>query len=316
MRELSWDKPHYILDGEIFLPSIYDGDPDKGVPSGFNTVTLVLDGRMKSDLNWESMQKKALDYIQNGFFLFWEMELGLSEVLTLPLQNQTQFAALSLSLDQFRNGLGSQFSENTVGLSLYRGSAANLLRHGDIDTVVEFLNLLTINMPDKLQLFLQLDFEGIEKEKAIYILSKERFDRWHCAVKGLELPSDELTWDKPSPFGYISKAIFPGQEKVNSAIAICLPPVDLPFDHYHCELKKVLDEFQASNKTFKIIPESFLITEWDGLDYLVVFTNCLGPQGKRKLQGFCAAGGTVVTVGSELGLPVEISYHQFLSNLL
>ncbi len=61
---------------------------------------------------------------------------------------------------------------------------------------------------------------------------------------------------------------------------------------------------------YRIIPETYLTTEWHGLDYLIVDPDSLSSQGFRKLQGFCAAGGTIVSLGKIMGLPYEILFDE------
>jgi hypothetical protein len=55
----------------------------------------------------------------------------------------------------------------------------------------------------------------------------------------------------------------------------------------------------------RIIPEEKLTEQWDGLDRLLVPGKAVSAQGKRKLLGFIAAGGSVATFGKPLGLPEE-----------
>ena len=63
----------------------------------------------------------------------------------------------------------------------------------------------------------------------------------------------------------------------------------------------------ASNKKipFRLIAEENIITNWDGLDTLIFAPSLLGSQGIRKLQGFLAAGGEVVSL-EESSLPFEV----------
>jgi hypothetical protein len=73
-----------------------------------------------------------------------------------------------------------------------------------------------------------------------------------------------------------------------------------------------LDALKKRSISFKLIAESQLTSQWDGLDYLLYSPTGLSTQGKRKLQGFCAAGGTVVSTGALLGLPYEMGLMDWL----
>ena len=46
----------------------------------------------------------------------------------------------------------------------------------------------------------------------------------------------------------------------------------------------------------RVIEEAYLTAEWDGLDILYIDPPCLSREGKRKVQGFQAAGGEVISV--------------------
>jgi hypothetical protein len=105
-----------------FTPAIFDARSlDDTIPEGFNSVLINLNGRTTSDLNWEKERLTALRYIDQGLRLFWNIDLGLFSNLDLPLTDQTQFLALTLSLHHFKDSLWKEFQEHTVGLCLYRG---------------------------------------------------------------------------------------------------------------------------------------------------------------------------------------------------
>ena len=119
---IAWDKPHYLLDGEIFIPKIFEGDYQEETPEGFNARTLILDGRTASDLDWSLQRDLALKYEKSGLKLFWVIELGLISGITLPLSNQMQYASLGVALDHFRDTLWKEFKSSTLGICLYQGS--------------------------------------------------------------------------------------------------------------------------------------------------------------------------------------------------
>lgn len=113
---------------DLFLPAIppiiFDARTlDDPPPSGFNAIRIPLNASIKADLFWEPERKAAEKYIQQGFRIFWDIDLGLFKNLPQPITNQSQFLSLSLALDHFRNTLWKDFSRDTVGLCLYRGTA-------------------------------------------------------------------------------------------------------------------------------------------------------------------------------------------------
>lgn len=115
-------------DDDVFQSSvpaiIFDAHTlDEKIPSFFNAVRISLDATLKADLLWKQERQAAEKYIQQGFRIFWEIQLGLFSQLTLPIANQSQFLSLSLALEHFRDTFWKEFHQKTVGLCLYRGTA-------------------------------------------------------------------------------------------------------------------------------------------------------------------------------------------------
>lgn len=364
---LSWNKPYYELNGQPFLPIIWDGI-QSSVPAGFNAVTLMLDGSLKADLNWKEVREQALQYIAQGYSILWQIHLGLFAELNKPLTNQAQYLSLGLSLEQFRDTLWQEFKAHTVGVELYRGNAdfslhfpwddqqvANLqawladhftsveklgeetgltvtdfnqidptilaksekgLQLGRLfcrDVAVEYLALLSSRLPDALARYLVLNANTVSDPLyQVQILHPERFELFGLALKGTSLPLQALGWNQPSSYGTLANKIERILPLPEPKIGICLPSMNLFQSIHYQGINEALNFLLTKNIPFRLIPEADLITQWDGLDYILYVPASLDPQGKRKLQGFCAAGGTVVTLTTPIGLSQEI----FFSDLM
>lgn len=365
-----WDHPSYYVNNRPFIPYIFESPSlQSPIPPGFNTVKIELDGQLKADLAWKQEREKALRLIEQGYFIFWDMKLGLFSNLTLPLPHQTQYLSLGLSLEHFRDTLWKEFKYKSLGLGVYRGpldfsvgfpwddqqlsnlqgwlqdrfsdlttfkqetglsltgfkeSTPSLLTQSEggrqlirlfcRDAAVEYLGLLTSSLPDGLPRYLQLDARSIQNPLwQVQLLHGERFDRFQLVVKGANIPVPALGWGHSSMYGLLGELFHPtAPSPLPVKVGVCLPLMELVDSHSYRGLKEGLEALLSGNIPFRLIPETFLTTEWDGLDYLLYMPTGLGPQGKRKLQGFCAAGGTVVTVGKKLGLPQEIFLSDFL----
>lgn len=304
---------------------------------------------MKADLDWKAARQAAMQYRDQGLKLFWEIDLGLFAYLEHPLDDQMQFLALCLSLEHFRDTLWKEFHGETVGVSIYCGSGdfsdgfkwdevqifnlqewlqetfetveefeketgiaaaafdeitPDLLRKskegGQLmalfcrDVAVEYIELLATRLPDAMPFFVKLDMSNVfDPLLQAQLLTKERYERFQLDVKGNLFPLTAL-------------------ETQPAAIGICFPSLDRRRpSHYH-GLRRALEWLIEQKKPFRLIPETQLTTEWEGLDYLIYVPASLSSQGKRKLQGFCAAGGTVVTLNEKLGLPNEITFNEFV----
>lgn len=328
-ESLIWDKPHFYLKGEIFVPHIYAvkemHEINQATLQGYNTVSIDLDGKVSADLDWSLAEKMAQKVVEEERMIIWNLDLGLFHQLKASLSNQSQFLSLLLSLEHFRDTLWVRFKNQTVGVCLYNGPAnfaqqlfwddhlqtnylnwktkCTTFEENDSywkklfarDAAAEYLHLLVNQMPDALQFFAVLNvLPEIPLHLQLQLTHRERFDRFHLIIKNCKLGS------------------FLTEE---SKIAICLPGYQVVDPACFYELEEVLQNFLAQQIKFRMIPENDLINEWHGLDYIVVMPLTITAAGKRKLQGFCAAGGTVVTTGDFIGLPQEISLLNFYENV-
>lgn len=315
-RGLLWDKPHFYLNGKIFVPNIYEvKELNEKVPQGYNTVSISLDGQVSSDLNWKAAEEAAQHYRDQGFMLFWNLDLGLFDRLKSPISNQTQFLSLMLSLEHLRDTLWKKFEDHTLGVCLYQGPT-NFLGHllwddhmqnnylswgqqklgnnfeeshlslkslFSRDVAAEYLTMIANRMPDAMQLFMNVNIEpSISLTLEAQLLHRERYDRLHLNIRNGRLPTLS-TYDQ-------------------SMVGVCLPDYKVIDPQSYEGLEPFLENLLNKKISFRIIPEAFLINEWDGLNTLVVMPSCLSTQGKRKLQGFEAAGGTVLALADAMNL--------------
>lgn len=288
------------------------------------TGKISLDGRVSSDLNWKIADDTAEQYQEKGISIFWNLDLGLFNFLKMPLSNQTQFLSLVLSIEHFQKTLWEKYKDISLGICIYHGSINfaqqipwdeqlhnNYLSWGKQflgkkfdennaffknlfarDAMSEYLTLIVNRFPDSMPFFMIVDNDpSLSLAMEAQLTHREKFNRIHLKLTNNRLPV--LASDK------------------EASIGVCLPSSDLIDLAFLSKLEGVLENLLNKNIPFRIIPESLLINEWDGLDYLIVESSCLSSQGKRKLQGFCAAGGTLVNLGHSLNMPYEISIKDF-----
>lgn len=290
---------------------------------------IFLDGRIQSSLDWAQAKSEGA----GNASIMWMMDLGLFGGLLKPLDDQSQFLSLSLSLQHFRDTLWREFQETTHSLCVYDGSVdfskhfpwdekqwtnflhwfhvrfgndqtygasreafenhpegRHILRLFCRDTCVEYIQLLANRLPDSMKVSVRLAVDGLGNLlQEAQLLSGDRYERLDLIVKG-------------GSIGQTAKA----------SVAICIPPLEMcrpsQFEGIEPALRYLID----NRIPYRLIPENHLITEWDNLDFLIVSPSGLGAQGKRKLQGFAAAGGTVVVLGESIGVVGELSYDQWL----
>jgi hypothetical protein len=183
------------------------------------------------------------------------------------------------------------------------------------DLTVDYLNLLTGPISETIPLFLLIE---CEKEPPVFLaelLAKNRFQNYVLATKGGALPIQGLAFqDERDSFGFISSEEFLFRKKRAAKIGFCLPE---HFDDFKVRetVNEVFLTLNGSQIDYRVIPEADLISDWQGLDSLIVFSKTVTKEGLRALKGFQASLGQVITVGDPLGLTEEISFKKWVELL-
>lgn len=249
---------------------------------------IILDGRANANLDWAYARQQAVENTE----LVWKIDLGLFSELKHPLSHKSQHMSLRLSLEHFRDGLWKEFQGKTKEIILYSGSLdfskdflwdeeqqnnfVLWLEEGHqnnqslfcADVLADYLSLLTAGMPDEMPFTILLDASDIEDPALEATLrNRERFQEIKVRILN-------------------SRLLINDQAKT----AICFPSKNKQIS---TPLLETIRNFSRENKAFRLIPEDFLIQEWDGLDDLIVDPSTIDVQLKRKLQGFQAAGGGI-----------------------
>lgn len=306
--------------------------------------TIILEGGVKASLDWTLAKIEAREQIEKNKRILWNLDLGLFNRLVHPFSQQSQFLSLRLSIDHFKREIWPVFGDGSAGVLLYNGPAdyrrtfpwdaaqsSNLCEwlkeafpsidelnietglffhdHNEAtahtlctttngsrllslfcrDACVEYLNLLAANIPDEIPVYAKLETSEIDDLAFLaQLTTTEKYERLQI------LPRIDA------------------QQSVKTAV--CLPPSDLIRSEAIEGLNEAMQALENREIAYKIIPEASLITEWDELDNLIVCPKGVGPQGFRKFQGFCAANGRIVTLGSPLGLVNEIAFGDWLGD--
>lgn len=250
------------------------------VDDSSNTVLLRLPAQLSDTLDWSTQIDQASQIISSGKYILWEIDLGLSH---FSPNDSAAFFSYTLALEEFTAKIWPRFRDYTFGAAIYRGDPQNQFpielwenTFNDwsanipypcytlfsFQMLSEYLHRLISFLPDTLLPFAFIDTVA-SPAKAAQLLSKARFE--HLILKN--------------------------QKLTPSSTAIYLPDdsfIDPAF------LQR-LDELLPKLTSFRIIPEEKLTEQWDGIDLLLVDPDKISIQGKRKLLGFIAAGGTVET---------------------
>lgn len=299
-------------------------------------VTIHLNGRLQADLSWLEAKALAQGYIQEGLSLLWQIDLGLFSGLPLPLTNQGQCRSLGIALNHFHDEIWPEFGDHSIGISLYCGSAdftdqifrdeeqeeafrkwyqaafhddeilkeiskgsfktnpreRSVLSRYSSGVAANYLSLLAAHLSADIPVYLFLDLSDIPSPLLqAQLTTQELFGYFHLALKGCPWSYSGWTWK--------GNELIRPQQSIAS-IAICLPSIDIIRPSGYIGIEALMKQWIDQHIPFRVIPESLIVTEWGGLDEIYFVAESLTPFGKRQMQGFCAAGGTVVAIGDSM----------------
>ena len=195
--------------------------------------------------------------------ILWHLDMGLFDRLPAPLADEAQLLALQLAVEHFNKTIWHRYQQATAGVILYRGKVpfADPL-------AAEYIRCLVAEFADGVEVIVHLDARAIETYSEFFKeTSQECFD--HVRLE-IESPFAEK-------FAYAMRP----------STALCLPGNEKGWE----QLDEIIGKISVP---FRVIPERNFIYEWDGLDTVIVSPEGVTMQGRRKLNGFKAAGGTVL----------------------
>lgn len=264
-------------------------DSTNPTPEGFDAVTIILDSSIQSLLEWKPQIQEALQKTEEGKKIFWCLDFGGYDLVKIE--------TFRLAVEHFEKVIWERFGVDTVGVCLYQGRC-------DLDNDhVDFLEQLAGSLPDEAEAFILLDASflsnAIEVSRA---LSKERFPHFTVAVKGIDQPPPEFGWENVSGTRGMIGGRLLDKVSLDPSVGICVPSKGASDS-----LEVMIKHLKESSVPFRMIPEALITTEWHGLDHIIVDAETVDPFGLRRLMGFCAAGGVIVTLGEELGVPLEVN---------
>lgn len=292
-------------------------------PEPIISNSIYLDGQMDSSLDWKKQLQVASEYKEKKIPFLWNLDLGLFDRLKFPLSNQMQCQSLQLALDHFIQDCWLPFSEVSHGVVLYQGSLnflAVLPKDGIYredfdqwqgsreslharDIAASYFDALLSNFSLNIPAFICLDATSISTPlEEIELLHSDLFSRFHIALKGSSSGIFPKWNDDTIDF------LAPAEM---AKVALCLPAYDQPG---MSELNEALNFLIENTIPFRVLSETELVQEWEGVDDLLFPPAALNARSLRKLQGFCAAGGRVITLsGPSLGLPSELNFEKWAS---
>jgi hypothetical protein len=298
------DHHGFYREGVPFIPLIQDSAEARG-----NGVRLQLPARLSDDLDWSSFKGLAEEIVAKGKLIFWEIDLGLHEFVFKP-DDTASFFAFSLALEAFGKVLWPLFEKQTLGVSIFRGKWSGEERFPRVfwegamqddyplfcmQNFAEYLHRLVSFLPEAALPFACIDVSEMGSAARIaQLFSKERFEYVHLALKGAKGAFCGLRWDTgEGGQGWLGKGEAAQLDVSSATVGILLPKDENFTISVGQGLDALIADLQNRRVPYRIVCEEKLTEQWDGLDELCVFSSAIHLQGKRKLQGFEAAGGVI-----------------------
>jgi hypothetical protein len=177
---------------------------------------------------------------------------------------------------------------------------------------MDYLTLLSGALPAELQLFLFLDCSSIsDRWMKIQLTSPDRFMRFNLIFKDAFPELSCLSWEScDSRIGFIGNCM-----EQTAKVGILLPSTGVYLSHPFIVIEKGMEELRQRGISFRMISESCLTEQWDGLDFLVIEPLSLTVAGKRMIHGFCAAGGTIISLGTQSLFSEEMFFENWLESI-
>lgn len=345
-NEITFDPNYLYVNQEKFFPILQEVAGSFDSLDSVNGVVLRVDCGRDSDFTWTSVLEMAEEAIANQKWILWELDFHFQEEKVF-LHDTASFFSSGVAIEEFIKTLWAPFKEHTIGACLFRGGVdfakyfvwteeheqfylekvleRPLLQANPTletfcrklfaaDVFSDYLHRLSSFFPEGLLPFCLLDVSSIESSAELAVLlSKERFQHLFLALKRSRIPLGYLNWEEGGCLGgWIGRGApyFSSVLEVN--VAVCLPMEDKVDSVLLNQLDSIFEALIEAQISYRIIPEVYLNEQWDGIDELIILSSAVSVQGLRKIKGFLAAGGRVVTFGDLLNLSCEMSFSEFL----
>ncbi len=249
---------------------------------------------------WKKFQGHCL-----GINLF-RGQLNLAESIRWSEKEKDIFR-LWLSQKQFDRSLGTNFETP-------HKTHPQILRIYAVERLSDYLHQLGASFPEEAAIFATFNAFDIDSPSMqAQLLSKQRFPHIRLSAANVKCPLFGIRWHSGMMRGGVlsNKPSEDERQKSSPLTGVCIP-LD---SHFSDSTYNILDQIFAYLKKYdhdyRIIPEALFTEYWDGLDQILICPQCLSEEGIRKLMGFQAAGGEVVTCQGELDLPNIVSWDEF-----
>lgn len=188
-----------------------------------------------------------------------------------------------------------------------------ILTQGYFEMGIRFIEQIREPLNQQLPVFVLLDFQDITDSKTkAFLLNRERLGKVLFAVKNADQYYSGIQWDGrfQSPFAFFGtkgpQIVAPSQKKYG----ILLPAIEKKNLMDYKEIGETIDFFIKEGLAFRMIPESYFVSEWDEVDLLFVPKE-LSQEGLRMVKGYLASQGELIALDSILEIPDATLFNEW-----
>lgn len=337
---LDVDHSRFLINGKEWIPQIHDNW--NGENSTFsNSVCIRLSATPQDSLEWDKEIDLAAKAIAANKRILWELDFGFGEGNIYPSDGSI-YEACRIAIDEFLDKIWKKLEKNSIGVVLYRGKAdfeervaldetlettcthiieditGEKLQNIEIakekhpflfklsltqlisDYLHRFIALLPVEMPA----FAYFDVSEItSKTEVVRLFQKERFEHINLIIAGSPVRLPGISASSSSEVGFI----FEKDEKreiVKPRVGVVFPENQACSNTIYAQLESIITDLENQNIPYRAVSEAHLTSEWDEIDHMIVLPKSLGKLSTRKLLGFIAAGGEIVS-DTEMEPPIE-----------
>ena len=323
-----FDDEESSLELEEIPPLIaYEQDtPHQTIPGGFTSATVYVDLRPKSRLVFDTAKQEVLRLKNKGIDIVFDLDFGFSDSDWKGFSHQGYLSSCIFALNRFvsdvleqHEALGCIFGCIFGRFSLKNMHLLNNAQEHDFfswkeekkirenthdeylkalfyrDVLIEYLDALAMHVPSYVTRLLLFDAQGLTNALLFYQLTQtDRFEAFSLAIASSACMHEHLTWQQGVVTkGYIGKILPTFQEIPEPNCAVVLPEFDKIFLNNKPIFERTLQNLIEKERPFKVIPETYITSEWHGIDEFFVCHTLDNESTKRALEGFIATGGSV-----------------------
>lgn len=300
-----------------FTPQIWLGD-DADRPPSCNCQVVSFDCTPRSLLRWGKELDRCAQLAAQGILLVWRLDSGLIDE-SMNRIDKAHLEVVLRAFEHFNTEIWPRFGKYSLCAILNVGHLSQNRSSDQIKGDCAILRTLSSALSLECLTGLLIDVSELSSSQQLQKLDKELFCHLHLFLKTHLAHLASLTWNSFSRAGSIW-SIPPLEEHKNCPtppISLALLQIqDLDDPPSWQLLGELAQDLEQRHCPYRVIPMASLHEQWHQLDEIVVVAPRLTLRQKRQLEGFCAAGGTVVRAGAPVGLAHEIEFSKWQQHRL